>query len=106
MQSVFKLLELNIIRADIFIMSVLHPKAVRDNAELSKAEPLIQMSGVDIALNDRVELHYLKAKSFCLFKAVPHELFADMLTSAFGADGVARIGDMPAAADVIGVQNV
>lgn len=100
------LLQFNEIRADIFIVTVLHPKAFRDNAELREADPLIQMSGVDIALDNSVELQDLKADFLCLRYTVKHELFADMLTSAFGADRVARVGDMPAPPDIVRVQNV
>ena len=87
-------------------MSVLHPKAIRDNAELSESNSLVQMPGVDIALYNSVELQDLKADFLCPRDTVKHELFADMLTSAFGADRVARVGDMPAPPDIDRVQNV
>ena len=64
-------------------MSVLHSKAVRNNAELSETDSLIQMSGVDITLDNCVELQYFKSDFLCPSDTVKDELFADMLTSAF-----------------------
>ena len=47
-------------------MSVLHPEALRDDAERNEAEPLIQVQGVDVGGDDGVELHDLKAVRLAL----------------------------------------
>ena len=87
-------------------MSVLHPKAFRDNTELSEADPYVQMTSMDIALNNSVELKNFEAYFLCPRDTVKHELLADMLTPAFRADSVARVADMSASPDVVGVQDV
>ncbi len=87
-------------------MTVLHAEAFLDHSELPKADPLIQVSGVDIAFDYRIELKDHEAALFCLCHAIQHKLFADMLTSAFGADGVACIADVTAAPDVVRVQDI
>ena len=87
-------------------MSVLHSKTIRDNAELSEANSFVQVTCVDVRFNNSVELKNFKADFLCLSYTIKHELFADMLSSALGADGIARVADMSAAPDVVGVQNV
>ncbi len=42
-------------------MTVLHAEAFWDHTELPKADPLIQVSGVDIAFDYRIELKDHKA---------------------------------------------
>ena len=87
-------------------MSVLHPKAIRDNAKLSKSDPLVQMTGMDVALNNSVELKNFEAYFLRPRHTVKHELLADMLTPAFRADSVARIADVSASSNVVGMQDV
>ena len=71
-----------IIRADVFIAPVLHPEAPGDCTKLNKSQPLVQMTGVDIALNNGVELQYPETKILCNLQAVQHQLFTDMLSTA------------------------
>ena len=47
-----------IIRTNIFIMSILHPEASRNHAQLCETKPLIQMSGMNIAGNYRIKLQH------------------------------------------------
>lgn len=73
---------------------------------MGEADPLVQMSGVDITLDNSVELKNLIAYFFRPCDAVKHELFTDMLPSAFGADGIARVADVSASADIVGMKDV
>lgn len=63
-------------------MSVLHSKTIRDNAKLSKAYSLVQVTSVNVRFDNSVELENGKTDLFCPYDTVKHELFADMLTSA------------------------
>ena len=87
-------------------MSVFHAKAVWDNAELSKTDPFIQMSCMDITLDNCVKLKNGKADFLCLRDTIHYQLFADMLTSALSTYRVACVTNMSAAPHVIRVQDV
>ena len=95
-----------IVGTDVFKVSVLHPKAVRDHAQLHKAEPLVQMTGVDIAFHHGVELQDAKAEPLGVDQTVLHQLLTDMLTAAVLADGIAGVADMTAPTDVVWVKNI
>ncbi len=95
-----------IIGTDILIAAVFHSEAVGNGAELNEAEPFIKMAGVDIAFHNRIELHHAKAEALCLNETIAHKLFADVLSAAGGIHGVAGIAYMPAAADVVRMQNI
>ena len=71
-----------IIRADVFIAPILHPEATGDCTKLNKSQPLVQMTGVDIALNNSIELQHPETKILCNLKTVQHQLFTDMLSTA------------------------
>lgn len=45
-----------VIEADILILSVFQPEPAGDGAQRYKAQPLIQMPGMDIVRNHRIEL--------------------------------------------------
>ena len=45
-----------VVRANIFIVSIFHPKPLWDRAKLSEAKALIQMSGMGIGSYDGIEL--------------------------------------------------
>ena len=63
-------------------MPILHPKAARNRSKLNKPEPLIQMTRMDIALYNSIELKYTKAQNLCGFQAIQYQLFAGVLSSA------------------------
>ena len=71
-----------IVRANVFIMPILHPKATGDCPELNKTKSFIQMSCVDITLYNRIELKHTKAEIFCVLQAIKHQFFTDVLPSA------------------------
>ena len=64
------------------------------------------MPRVGVRCDDGVKLHDAEAQSLRGFQTVEHELLADVKPSCRRADGIARVSDVPAAADVVGVQNV
>jgi len=87
-------------------MPVFHTKSARDRSERDKPEPLIQVPRVYIGGDHSVELHNFKIMLPGLRKAVEHQLFADVLSPAPGAHRKARVADMSASADVVGMQNI
>ena len=95
-----------IVRTDIFIMPVLHEKAIRDRAQLYKSQPLIQVSRVDIVFHDCIKLKDPEPKPFPLDQAILDQLLPDMSPPAGGTDRIAGIADMAAAAHVIGMQDI
>ena len=72
-----------IIRADILVAAVLHSEAAGDSAELFEADALIEMARVDVRPDGSVELEHSEALFMRLTDAVEHQLFADVLSSAF-----------------------
>ena len=68
-----------IIRANVFIAPILHPKSSGDCSKLNKAQPLVQMPGMGISLNNGIELQNTEAKILCDLQAVQNQLFTDML---------------------------
>lgn len=94
------------IGANILIMPVLHAKAAGNGTELLKTEPFIEMPRMDVGGHDRVELQNTKTVQPCLNEAVFNQFFADMQSPAPAADRIARIADVSAAADVIGMEDV
>ena len=64
------------------------------------------MARMDIALHYSVELHDRKARFPGFFQAVSDQLFADVQAPAVPLHGIAGIGDMAAAADIVRVQDV
>lgn len=75
--------DLYIIRADVLVAAVLHSEAAGDSAELFEADALIEMARVDVRPDDGVELEHSEALFMRLTDAVEHQLFADVLSSAF-----------------------
>lgn len=45
-----------IVRADVFIMPVLHTETDGDSPDLLKAQPLVQMTRMDVTFHHGVEL--------------------------------------------------
>lgn len=75
--------DLYIIRADVLVAAVLHSESAWDSPELFEADALIEMARVDVRPDDGVELEHSEALFMRLTDAVEHQLFADVLTSAF-----------------------
>ena len=75
---VYSLSKFVIIWADIFIASILHAKALRDYAELHKAQPLIKMPRMDVRSNDCIKLQNSKSMCRALRQAIPHQLFPNV----------------------------
>ena len=45
-----------IVRTDVFIMPVLHTETAGDSPDLLKAQPLVQMTRMDVTFHHGVEL--------------------------------------------------
>ena len=84
-------LQFVIVRANVFVMSVLHSETFRDGSELDKPEAFVQVSRMRVAFDDGIELQNSEAVPFSLFETVLHEHFADVLAPGFRSDRVARI---------------
>ena len=82
------LLQLDIMRNDIFIFSVFIEKSARYRAELHKSQSMIQFQCRCIGLHDRIELQHTETQIFCLLHAVSHEIFSDMLTALSAFYGI------------------
>ena len=65
-------LQFNIIRTDVFVVTVFHFKTFWDNAELRKPYTFIKMPCVYIAFNNCIELQNLKPDSLCIFDTIKH----------------------------------
>ena len=87
-------------------MTVFHAETVRNRAELRKAEPFIQVAGVGVAFNDRIELQDSKSAQRSTSDTITHEFFADVLTAIVRRDRVACVCNVRTAADIVRVQNV
>ena len=70
-----------IIRADIGVGAVFETEALGDNAELLKAQTLIQVPGMNVRGDDGVELHDPEAEIFGGLETVEHKLLSDMQAS-------------------------
>ena len=73
-----------IIRANVFIVPILHPESSGDCSKLNETQPLVQMSGMGIVLNNGVELENAEAKILCDLQAVQNQFFTDVLSPACG----------------------
>lgn len=58
-------LQLVIVDADVLIAAVLHQKALRNGAQMHKAQALIQVAGMDIVFHHGVELEQLEPGCQC-----------------------------------------
>ena len=59
-----------------------------------------------VAFYNGVKLHDSKAECFCLFDAVLHKFFADMLPATGFSDREAGVADPAQPSRVIGMENV
>ena len=71
-----------IIRANDFIVPILHPESTWNGSKLDKAKPLIQVTSMDITLDNRIELKDTKADPSSLLKAAFHQTLADVKPTA------------------------
>ena len=75
-------LQLVIVRADVFVMSVLHSETFRDGSELDKPEAFVQVPRMRVTFDDGVELQYPEAVLFSLFETVLYEHSMTLLLMA------------------------
>ena len=87
-------------------MPILHPETSGDRSQLNETKPLVQMTGMDVALHYGIELQHTEPQILCNLQAVQHQFFTDMLSSARGGYCITGIANMSAASDVIGMQNI
>ena len=69
------------IGADVGKRSVFHAKTSWDRAELGKTKSLVEVSGMDIALDDGVELEDAESVRLGLFKTIEDKFLADVLSA-------------------------
>ena len=99
-------LQLVIIRTDVFIMPILHPESTGNRTKLYKTKPLIQMAGMNIALDHSIELEDSKAMLRGLFQAVQNQFLSDVKSAAGRCYGIARVADMAATPDIVRMQDI
>ncbi len=99
-------LQRDIVRDDVRIPAVRQAEPARDDAQLHKAQLAVQRERGLVVRHHSVELQNAKAERFGLGHAVPHERLADVPPAQGARDRVARVADMPAAADVVRVQDI
>ena len=87
-------------------MPVLHQKTARNHAQLLKTKALVEVSGMGIGTHHGIKLKNPEAVGLSPGNTVQNKLLADMQSPGFSADRIACIGDMPAAAFVVGVQDI
>lgn len=104
--KILLVLQQMVIGANILVMSVFHQKSAWNDAELLKAQPFIEMTGVGIGTDDSVKLKDPEAVYFSLFHAIHDKLFPDVQTADGRSDGITCIADVTAAPDVVRVQNI
>ena len=75
-------------------------KSAGDRAELHEAQLFIETPRCGVALDNCIELQNPEAVLPRLHDAVQHELLTDFPAAKALAHGIARIGNMPAAADI------
>lgn len=87
-------------------MTVFHAEALRNNTELPEPQPFIQVARMRIAGNNRVELQNAEAMRSALHQTVRYQFFTDMQSARGSFDRITGVADVPAPADVVGVQNI
>ena len=93
-------------RDDIYVVPVFEQEAFGNHAELRKAKLFVQLQCRCVCRDDRIELQNSKADFLCFNKTIFHEKFADVLAALVFLDRIARIRNMPAAPDIVRVENV
>lgn len=87
-------------------MPVFHKKSSRNHTQLLETKAFVEMPGMGIGSHHGIELKNPEAVGLSLDHTVQDKLLADMKPPCSGADRIACIGDVPAAAFVIGVQDI
>ena len=77
-----KNLQLDIVRANVFKVTVFHSETVRYYSQLNKADSPVKVSCMDIALHNGIELQDPESDVCGSFYAVGNEHFTDMLSAA------------------------
>ena len=88
---------------DILIMPVFHKETARYGPELHKAQLFIKPQRVCISADHGVELKDTESQFSPLLHTVSYQDFSDMLPPHIRAHRIARIADMTAASDIIGM---
>lgn len=71
-------LQLLVVGADILVAPAFHAEPTENDHQLGKAQPLVQVAGMQVGRHHRVELHHTKAQRFAHGKAVLRQLFSDV----------------------------
>ena len=87
-------------------MSVGHSETSRNRAELFETDPLIKVQGVSVRCDDRVKLPYPEALFLRRVKAMPDELFSDMLSPDASFNGKACVADVSAPSYIVRMKYV
>ena len=107
MRAIYRIgLQFDIEQDDVLVVPVLHEKTPGNAAQLREAQALIQVQGMDVSSHNRIELHETEPQSGTHCQRVLHEQLADVQPALARFNGIAGIGDVPATAHVIGVQDV
>ena len=91
---------------NVFIMTIVHTKALRNDAKLPETEELVEMKRMHIGCYNRIELQDTEAKASSHRERVPDKLFADTLSSLSLPYRITRIADMSATSHIIGMQDI
>ena len=100
------ILQFNVIRTDILVMSVLHSESAGNCPKLFEAKAFVKMSCVYVGFHDSIELQNSETQSPPLFQTIKDKLLTYMLSSNSGWDCIACVADMAASADIIGMQDI
>ena len=95
-----------IIQTDILIGSIFHTKTFRYRSNLHKAQSFVQMTSMNIIFHYSIELQNSKAMLLCLRKTISYQFFTDMLATTICSNSVTCICNMPAAADIVWMQDI
>lgn len=95
-----------IVRADVGERTIFHAESARNGSEPSETKPFVEATRREVALDDGVELEDAKPMRLRLRKAVENEPLTDVPTTAFRADGIARVADVPTAPDIVRMEYV
>ena len=95
--------QLAVKKNNIFIIALWGTKAARDYTQLGKAQLIIKMNSGGIIFDHRIKLQYPKAQLFGYRERIEHQFFANMQAALRCCYGIAGIGQMTAATDIVGV---
>lgn len=90
----------------VLVTSVLRAETAGDGAQLGEPHLPVEGERGGVGGHDGVELDYAEPLLPGRLLGVGHEEAPHMSPADVGTDGVAAVGDVPAAADVVGVEDV